>query len=392
MLSRWLATRSHHLLSGRREILSLSRQLPRFLHQQTGWADLYNPPTPTHDVARHYKRLIVCCDGTWRSSYQPDTTPTNVTRLCRAINTSKVNEDGTEIQQVVLYQAGIGATPMGIIQRYLAGGLGFGLDENICEAYQFLANNYEEGDEIFLFGYSRGAYTARAVSGLISNIGLLGKTSLHKFYEIYHEYQKKRNTIESEERWENYVRVVVDELDRQPNVKIKIVGCWDTVGSLGLPETSLVRGLGFNRKYEFHSTQLSTSIENAFHCLALDECRWTFAPTLWYLPREASEDVMPAVVPVPSSKSKSSAQKPPPLLICAPNPSRVKLRQIWMIGVHSDVGGNNHFADIGFKWMIDQCDEMLDFDMNTFARKWSVMHISDKKPPRIKTLDSRRYL
>lgn len=123
----------------------------------------------------------------------------------------------------------------------------------------FLANNFEIGDEIFLFGYSRGAYTARAVAGLISSIGLLKKASLHEFQGIYHLYQKRGS--ESME-WETYLKAKLNKShhwDRQTEVKIKVIGCWDTVSSLGYPETAFGEWLGWNDKHKFHDTELSPS-------------------------------------------------------------------------------------------------------------------------------------
>ena len=103
------------------------------------------------------RRLIICCDGSWHrlaSRY-----PTNVVKLAQAVK----RRDGKRVPQVVHYAEGVGAGN----KSRLAGILGLGLDEDIREAYTFLALNYEPGDEVFLFGFSRGAYTVRSLAGLI---------------------------------------------------------------------------------------------------------------------------------------------------------------------------------------------------------------------------------
>jgi hypothetical protein len=113
--------------------------------------------------------------------------PSNVTRICRAINAESF--DG--LPQVVYYQAGVG-TGMGIRDKVVGGGTGVGLSEHIREAYDFVANNYLLGDEIFLLGFSRGAYTARSVAALIKDIGILTKTGLADFFIIFKDWQGGR--------------------------------------------------------------------------------------------------------------------------------------------------------------------------------------------------------
>lgn len=149
-----------------------------------------------------YKKIIIACDGTWMDSdngYIKDPllpsrptgrlqTPSNVTRICRAVQ----SEDRNEVDQVVFYQAGVG-TGNSVWEHLVGGATGLGLAENIREAYTFLANNYAAGDEIFLLGFSRGAFTARSIAGLISTIGLLTKKGLVDFYAIFKDYENAWN-------------------------------------------------------------------------------------------------------------------------------------------------------------------------------------------------------
>lgn len=116
-------------------------------------------------------------------------TPSNVTRICRAIRSKA---DGGNVSQIVYYQAGVG-TGASLWDRVAGGGAGFGLSENCREAYAFLANNYTHGDDIVLMGFSRGAFTARSIAGLIGCIGLLTKKGLASFYQVFKDYENSRN-------------------------------------------------------------------------------------------------------------------------------------------------------------------------------------------------------
>ncbi|MCJ1476170.1 hypothetical protein MMC13_004835 [Lambiella insularis] len=300
------------------------------------------------------KKLIVACDGTWmnsdngfvRDSYWPwDTNgtlqvPSNVTRFCRALLPQSHNKEA--IQQVVYYQAGIGSQN-NVYDHYFGGFTGEGMSENIREAYGFLSANYEPGDEIHLVGFSRGAFTARSIAGLIADLGLLTRVGMVEFYPTFKDWEnqlvkgyvspwpnrpfpKKPAFLGS-----NYV----SELERRGltslRIPIKAIGVWDTVGSLGIPNC----GLWPQRppEYAFIDTKVSANVEYAFHALALDEHRKPFSPTIW---------------------EKPEGQTLP-----------YKLYQCWFPGVHSNVGGgydDTETADITLAWMISQFHELLDFD------------------------------
>ena len=136
------------------------------------------------------KRLIVCCDGTWNEPDEKvdnnpadETEATNVLKVVRGI----APVDRHDIPQVVYYDAGVGT--QGFLDRYVGGGFGRGISENIQQAYRFIANNYHEGDELFLFGFSRGAYTVRSLAGFIGSVGLLAKAHLRRVPEAYALYR-----------------------------------------------------------------------------------------------------------------------------------------------------------------------------------------------------------
>ncbi|KAK6810402.1 hypothetical protein RU639_013828 [Aspergillus parasiticus] len=147
------------------------------------------------------KRLIVCCDGTWQDStgdsFKP---PTNVTRISRAISRDAVtieNDVKKRISQIVYYQKGVGTGNL-LGDKLGGGALGLGLSANVRAAYAFLADNYDDGDEIFFFGYSRGAYTARAVAGLVTRFGLLTPRGMDNFTTLYNEFYGRHHKPASE--------------------------------------------------------------------------------------------------------------------------------------------------------------------------------------------------
>lgn len=270
-------------------------------------------------------RLVVCFDGTWNT---PDkgANPTNVVKMVRAIR----NRDDNDISQVVFYDKGVGTS--GGTDKFTGGGLGIGLTANVVDGYRFLANNYGADDEIFIFGFSRGAYTARSLSGLISLAGLLDPkdlgSSLQSVIDIYQD-----EDLEWDEKQERVGRVQYFAPRR--SATIKCVGVWDTVGSLGIPGDLGRRFLG--GKYYFHNVELCPEVEVALHAVAIDEKRSAFAPTLW-----VSTD----------GKPLSDSQK---------------VEQVWFAGAHSNVGGSYEDADlsdIAFDWMARRVSKLTSLALN----------------------------
>jgi uncharacterized protein (DUF2235 family) len=263
------------------------------------------------------KRLVVCCDGTWNDS-DNGTDYTNVARLAWSVQPIDTR-DGNDIAQIVFYQSGVG-TEGDLASKIAGAALGLGLSHNLRDAYTFICNNYNDGDEIFLFGFSRGAYTARSVAGLIGYAGLLGKQDLDRFLELWKGF-KDRNAA-----------ALASFAKRALNVPIKCIGVWDTVGSVGIPVEFSKFDLFFKRYYGFFDTSLGEHVEHAFHALALDERRKNFVPTLW-------------------------TQKP--------GVQNQELKQVWFAGVHSDVGGGypeHGMSDIPLAWMASEVAPYLAID------------------------------
>jgi uncharacterized protein (DUF2235 family) len=140
----------------------------------------------------------------------------------------------------------------------ITGAFGHGLDESVCSAYNFFCNNYADGDEIFLFGFSRAAYTARALAGLILAAGFIPPGSMTAFYGMYQAYKRKepRQFFQKTEWWkQNAEKLNI----RYKYVSVKSIGVWDTVGSLGLPDSMLTHATNWNKGYQFHDTELGGS-------------------------------------------------------------------------------------------------------------------------------------
>src|SRR3954469_13348738 len=214
------------------------------------------------------RRLVICADGTWNT---PDKTekgtpvPTNVIKMARAI----CPVDDRDVSQIVYYHDGVG-TGVGVIDKILGGGFGIGVERNITDCYRFLVDNYHDGDEIFLFGFSRGAFTARSLGGMIRKCGVLqpDKTDMiPKAFEFYRSDVHPREPQAVQFRAEN-----------SKQVKLKMVGVWDTVGALGIP--GLFRFIA-RKRFSFHDVGLSSEVEHAYHAISVDEKRKPFAPTLW---------------------------------------------------------------------------------------------------------------
>ncbi len=270
------------------------------------------------------KRIVTCSDGTWNKPgdmVDGHGIQTNVQKIFEAICKKVTHPDGSETHQIKFYGEGVG-TEGSFVSRAFEGATGAGIDDNIKAMYKFIVWNYEPGDELFLLGFSRGAYTARSLAGMIRNCGILKNndlTLIDQAYQIYRDRDDPRKNPNGSEA------MAFKAANCFPEEKIKFVGVWDTVGALGIP----VHAFEFldQHKYEFHDTTLSSMIENAYHALAVDEKRGNFQPTLW---------------------TQSGTVKA--------GDAKQVLQQRWFSGVHSNVGGgyeDTGLSDIALKWLCD---------------------------------------
>jgi len=279
------------------------------------------------------KRIITCSDGTWNkpgAKYDGKCVETNVQRIFEAICKTTTEPDGNTIHQVKYYDEGIGAAGSWW-SRMIDGATGRGIDDNIKQIYEFIVWNYEPGDELYLFGFSRGSYTARSLAGLIRNCGILKNNDLRLIDEAYNIYRDKKNGSYGPN---GALAVRFREKYCHPLERIKFIGVWDTVGELGIP----ARGFQwYNKRYQFHDTTLSSLIENAYHALAIDEHRNNFKPTLWTKSDKVTFGHVPQV-----------------------------MEQTWFAGVHSNIGGgypDMGLSDITLEWMIENASRHgLGFD------------------------------
>jgi uncharacterized protein (DUF2235 family) len=273
------------------------------------------------------RRLVVCCDGTWKAA--ESSTITNVTYMARAIAPISGLDAAT---QVVFYDPGVGTG--NFVDRFSGGAFGDGLDANIVDAYRFLVYNYSPGDQVFFFGFSRGAYTARSTVGMLRKCGLLKKVHADRVGDAYGLYRKRNDTPDGPRA----TRFRDDFC--WPAFEVEFLGVWDTVGSLGIP----LNGLRWftRRDDQFHDTTLSRIVRRAYHAVAIDERRGAFKPTLW----ERQPD------------------------------SNQKVEQAWFTGVHSDVGGgyeDRGLANITFQWMAKRAyDAGLEFDHQYLEKELGV--------------------
>jgi uncharacterized protein (DUF2235 family) len=251
------------------------------------------------------KRLVVCCDGTWNTPDQK--APTNVTKLALA-----VAPDDEGVTQRMFYHRGVGTKRS---ERIRGGAFGVGLSRDVRDVYRFLVANFEPGDEIFFFGFSRGAFTARSCAGFVRNSGILRAEHADRVDEAYALYRSRQA----------HPRGIEAQLFRRSysyETRIRFIGVWDTVGALGIPLSGL-RFINFlNRHHQFHDTELSTWVDAAFQALSIDEKRQPFRPAVWNV---------------------------------QPSPTPQQVEQVWFAGVHCDVGGGyreHGLSDIALRWMV----------------------------------------
>ena len=335
------------------------------------------------------KRLIVCCDGTWDMLSDPY--PTNIVKLARAFRSE--GKDG--ILQLVYYDEGLGSNS--ILDRLPGATFGTGIDRDICDAYAFLCMNYCPGDEIYLFGFSRGAYTVRCLSRMVGDYGILKRSAMRLIPKVYWHYRLVRTENKQIQLTHiDWVRVILDTVFKQGNAfcrdfkriglfnkralqeflasweeemlpryvheatrsrsaqdktaakTMNLLACFDTVGQVGIPDVfgfiPLDRWFG---RLGFHDNQVNRQVCLALHAVALNEHRRFLRNT----PMEASED------------------------------SGVRLKQCWFPGHHECVGGGNaknglyQMANVALDWMLEEFDPD-----ETFVNRGALHELNDDFP------------
>ncbi|WP_299231448.1 DUF2235 domain-containing protein [uncultured Halomonas sp.] len=259
------------------------------------------------------QRLILLFDGTWNDPQDR----TNVYRLAGDIH----DLDAHGVRQRFFYEPGVGTRQW---ERLVGGAFGVGLSRNLQHGYDWLVRHYVEGSEVFIFGFSRGAYTARSLVGMIRKCGLLRVSTPALVKQAESLYRNKRiapDAAPCSDFRRHYSR----------EIRVDFIGVWETVGALGIPGTQLSE----HGRFSWHDTELSSIVRRAYQALALDEHRAAYDAALWSHP---------------SGKLKASQRE---------------VEQRWFVGAHANVGGGyempdggvDPLADLAYAWLCRQAHE-----------------------------------
>ena len=263
------------------------------------------------------KRILYCADGTWNDA----ATNTNVYKIFKAMNFTA--------EQCPIYDDGVGSDG-NPLWRMAGGAMGFGLEKKLQDGYTRISHLYEKDDQLFLFGFSRGAFTARSLAGMIAVCGLptqnVDDSLVALALDAYHERDQNTRKQKLQALSQQYAMY---------DAPITMVGVWDTVGALGVP--AIIGGVD-SAKYGFLDTSLHPDVRNAYHAVSIDERRAEFPATLW------SGPAVPGQV----------------------------IEQVYFTGVHCDVGGGYPecgLSDITLGWMMGKAKALgVDFDNAVFQQ------------------------
>lgn len=278
-----------------------------------------------------FRHLIYFIDGTWLWPGSDNTL--DVYSNIYLLNTLLEADDSRGHAQIVHYSRGLGAVDG--IRKYTAGGFAYGIDELVADLYINVCSNYEPGDKLYIFGFSRGAVVARALAGLLSK-GILQAQHVNMFAHVWGDYVGAREVQLPglPEDMPNPSEPIAEykSLCSERNPDIEFLGVFDTVvGGHGIAEVA--------QKLRLSERKVPANVKNAVQLLAIDECRSFFRPVMW------------------TGKKNDETH----------------LEQVWMPGVHSDVGGaytNRFLGNVALLTMIDRVIEKtsLSFDLNECAK------------------------
>ena len=297
-----------------------------------------------------YKNIVICSDGTGNTTIKGR--GTNVFKLFEALDVNCHRTDPNMARQLAFYDDGVGTQDLRWL-RVFAGATGYGLSRNVKRLYRELCRVYEPGDQIYLFGFSRGAFTVRTLAGLISECGILAASDYSTERQFraqaraaYKAYRRKYRALlarlypsrgmKADEFRSRYARR--DAQGRLVEPRIRLLGVWDTVDAVGLPFQLADVWNSVIWRFKFKNTSLSPLVDKGCHALAMNDDRESFAPVLW---DEAAEGV------------------------------NGRVQQVWFAGAHSNVGGGypqQGMSLVALDWMLTHA-ENAGLRFNAFARE-----------------------
>lgn len=301
------------------------------------------------------KRFIICFDGTWQKLVQPK--PTNIAIIARSVAHTHTLADGREIPQIVIYSQGVGANTDALgkdgfmdgitegLNKLLGGVFGEGLEDSIVDTYLRLCFNYEAGDEIYVFGFSRGAFCARSFAGLVGSAGIVSRKHAERAWDAFRLYRTRPGPKATQFEKDDYeksrrgFRALYGKGERAPDgtriktdeaPKITYLGIFDTVGQRGMPSALGGWARSVNKQFGFHDMLIGENVLSARHAVAIDERRLGFPPTLW----EGVDD---------ANKRDHC------------DPHRRHYQQRWFVGTHGDIGGGegSPLSAAPLKWIAE---------------------------------------
>lgn len=293
------------------------------------------------------KNIVICSDGTGNSANKDR--GTNVFKLYEAIDLIDPPIDPNDPRQIAIYDDGVGTETWKPL-RLLTGALGLGLSRNVKELYTALVRSYRPGDRIFLFGFSRGAFTVRTLGGLITSCGILKMDQFQKgsntdllaavkdTYRVYrarymtgarHDFRRLRTKLPGQSAPPSPGDIKATELRSKyqfhDSREIAFIGVWDTVDAVGLPFDHLADFINYAiYPFKFSDKTLHENVKQGRHAVSIDDERHTFHPVMWQLSDADAKD-----------------------------PERIK--QVWFAGVHSNIGGGypkQGMSLVSLEWMM----------------------------------------
>ncbi|SFT75295.1 DUF2235 domain-containing protein [Sedimentitalea nanhaiensis] len=297
------------------------------------------------------RKLIVCLDGTGNEVEKHES---NILRLYKCL---KHDEN-----QLVYYEPGVGTlstrpfarTLFQTPKRILGLMVGLGLESNVLRAYEFLCRNYREGDRLYFFGYSRGAYTARVLAGFLNDFGLVAPHELHLIGPVFRAYRRLRNDGPREQFEPLRISEQFFHIRRVP---IRFLGLFDTVSSL----IRIKPQMGTFIEYGTHSSvDENPSVRAVRHALSIDERRRFFGVQMW----KEGQDYH-------GTRFRSKT-----------NPPKQDVKQVWFSGTHTDIAGSVSEKEAGLTkitmcWMRQELDG-LGVDSLVFREKYYDRYVRGK--------------